>query len=226
MGSEMCIRDRDLVGVMGNDSLIEKEEEEKTRHWSTSLFRGSKRDSEELAEEIANGKRGISDNKTLRSNNNAKGGMNVDNSFSSEDIDVAKMFENEDMKTQKGSFEDEDDEEEEYWFHGISVSTQRARSEVLHARLQAAEGETERLRVNSNESRKKLVELIISAGITREELQPEIEDLREEIRKGRTGRRRSMETMDIPEEEGEERPFVYDGERIANLLHNLSLIHI
>ena len=210
----------DLVGVMGNDSLIEKEEEEKTRHWSTSLFRGSKRDSEELAEEIANGKRGISDNKTLRSNNNAKGGMNVDNSFSSEDIDVAKMFENEDMKTKKGSFEDEDDEEEEYWFHGISVSTQRARSEVLHARLQAAESETERLRVNSNESRKKLVELIISAGITREELQPEIEDLREEIRKGRTGRRRSMETMDIPEEEGEERPFVYDGERIANLLHN------
>tara|TARA_B100001540_G_C15795207_1_gene637320 strand:+ start:76 stop:2451 length:2376 start_codon:yes stop_codon:yes gene_type:complete len=205
---------------MGNDSLSEKEEEEKTRHWSTSLFRGSKRDSEELAEEIANGKRGISDNKTLRSNNNAKGGMNVDNSFSSEDIDVAKMFENEDMKTQKGSFEDEDDEEEEYWFHGISVSTQRARSEVLHARLQAAEGETERLRVNSNESRKKLVELIISAGITREELQPEIEDLREEIRKGRKGRRRSMETMDIPEEEGEERPFVYDGERIANLLHN------
>jgi hypothetical protein len=205
---------------MGNDSLIEKEEEEKTRHWSTSLFRGSKRDSEELAEEIANGKRGISDNKTLRSNNNAKGGMNVDNSFSSEDIDVAKMFENEDMKTKKGSFEDEDDEEEEYWFHGISVSTQRARSEVLHARLQAAESETERLRVNSNESRKKLVELIISAGITREELQPEIEDLREEIRKGRTGRRRSMETMDIPEEEGEERPFVYDGERIANLLHN------
>ena len=210
----------DLVGVMGNDSLIEKEEEEKTRHWSTSLFRGSKRDSEELAEEIANGKRGIRDNKTLRSNNNAKGGMNMDNSFSSEDIDVAKMFENEDMKTQKGSFEDEDDEEEEYWFHGISVSTQRARSEVLHARLQAAEGETERLRVNSNESRKKLVELIISAGITREELQPEIEDLREEIRKGRKGRRRSMETMDIPEEEGEERPFVYDGERIANLLHN------
>ena len=210
----------DLVGVMGNDSLIEKEEEEKTRHWSTSLFRGSKRDSEELAEEIANGKRGISDNKTLRSNNNAKGGMNVDNSFSSEDIDVAKMFENEDMKAQKGSFEHEDDEEEEYWFHGISVSTQRARSEVLHARLQAAESETERLRVNSNESRKKLVELIISAGITREELQPEIEDLREEIRKGRTGRRRSMETMDIPEEEGEERPFVYDGERIANLLHN------
>lgn len=64
------------------------------------------------------------------------------------------------------------------------------------------------------------MELIISAGITREELQPEIEDLREEIRKGRTGRRRSMETMDIPEEEGEERPFVYDGERIANLLHN------
>ena len=208
------------MGVMGNDSLSEKEEEEKTRHWSTSLFRGSKRDSEELAEEIANGKRGISDNKTLRSNNNAKGGMNVDNSFSSEDIDVAKMFENEDMKTKKGSFEDEDDEEEEYWFHGISVSTQRARSEVLHARLQAAESETERLRVNSNESRKKLVELIISAGITREELQPEIEDLREEIRKGRTGRRRSMETMDIPEEEGEERPFVYDGERIANLLHN------
>ena len=64
------------------------------------------------------------------------------------------------------------------------------------------------------------MELIISAGITREELQPEIEDLREEIRKGRKGRRRSMETMDIPEEEGEERPFVYDGERIANLLHN------
>ena len=29
-----------------------------------------------------------------------------------------------------------------------------------------------------------------------------------------------MEAMDVPEEEGEERPFVYDGERIANLLHN------
>ena len=26
--------------------------------------------------------------------------------------------------------------------------------------------------------------------------------------------------MDIQEEEGEERPFVYDSERISNLLHN------
>ena len=225
----------DLVDVMEDDSLVEEEEEEKTRHWSTSLFRGSKRDSEDLAKEIANVKRGGSggnsnsnSNKTLRSKNNGGGGIiNVDNSFSSEDIDVSKMFENEDTEnsggtdTAGGNFEDEDYEEEEYWFHGISVSTQRARSEVLHARLQAAEGETERLRENSNDSRKKLVELIISTGITREELQPEIEDLREEIRKGKKTRRtRSVETMDIQEEEGEERPFVYDSERISNLLHN------
>ena len=224
-----------LVEVMDDDSLVEEEEEEKTRHWSTSLFRGSKRDSEDLAEEIANAKRGenSNSNKILGLKNNifrASGGggsgliMNVDNSFSSEDIDVAKMFENEDTTTENGggndNFEDEDDEEEEYWFHGISVSTQRARSEVLHARLQAAEGETERLRENANESRKKLVELIISAGITREELQPEIEDLREEIRKGKkSGRTSSVETMEIQEEEGE-KPFVYDSERIANLLHN------
>ena len=65
------------------------------------------------------------------------------------------------------------------------------------------------------------MELIISTGITREELQPEIEDLKEEIRKGKKTRRtRSVETMDIQEEEGEERPFVYDSERISNLLHN------
>ena len=225
----------DLADVMEDDSLVEEEEEEKTRHWSTSLFRGSKRDSEDLAKEIANVKRGGSggnsnsnSNKTLRSKNNGGGGIiNVDNSFSLEDIDVSKMFENEDTEnsggtdTAGGNFEDEDYEEEEYWFHGISVSTQRARSEVLHARLQAAEGETERLRENSNDSRKKLVELIISTGITREELQPEIEDLREEIRKGKKTRRtRSVETMDIQEEEGEERPFVYDSERISNLLHN------
>ena len=225
----------DLVDVMEDDSLVEEEEEEKTRHWSTSLFRGSKRDSEDLAEEIANVKRGggggnsnSNSNKTLGSKNNGGGGIiNVDNSFSSEDIDVSKMFENEDTEnsggtdTAGGNFEDEDYEEEEYWFHGISVSTQRARSEVLHARLQAAEGETERLRENSNDSRKKLVELIISTGITREELQPEIEDLKEEIRKGKKTRRtRSVETMDIQEEEGEERPFVYDSERISNLLHN------
>jgi len=224
----------DLVEVMDDDSLVEEEEEEKTRHWSTSLFRGSKRDSEDLAEEIANAKRGenSNSNKILGLKNNifrASGGggsgriMNADNSFSSEDIDVAKMFENEDTTTENGggndNFEDEDDEEEEYWFHGISVSTQRARSEVLHARLQAAEGEAERLRENANESRKKLVELIISAGITREELQPEIEDLREEIRKGKkSGRTSSVETMEIQEEEGE-KPFVYDSERIANLLH-------
>ena len=62
----------DLVGVMGNDSLVRKRKR-KTRHWSTGCFEG-KRDSEELAEEIANGKRGISDNKASRSNN-AKGGM-------------------------------------------------------------------------------------------------------------------------------------------------------
>ena len=226
----------DLVDVMDDDSLVEEEEEEKTRHWSTSLFRGSKRDSEDLAEEIANVKRGgenSNSNKILGLKNTvfrASGGggsgriMKVDNSFSSEDIDVAKMFENEDTTTENGSendnFEDDDDEEEEYWFHGISVSTQRARSEVLHARLQAAEGETERLRENANESRKKLVELILSAGITREELQPEIEDLREEIRKGKkSGRTSSVETMEIQEEEGE-KLFVYDSERIANLLHN------
>jgi hypothetical protein len=220
----------DLVEVMDDDSLVEEEEEEKTRHWSTSLFRGSKRDSEDLAEEIANVKRGENSNRLKNTVFRASGGggsgriMNVDNSFSSEDIDVAKMFENEDTTTENGggndNFEDDDDEEEEYWFHGISVSTQRARSEVLHARLQAAEGETERLRENANESRKKLVELILSAGITREELQPEIEDLREEIRKGKkSGRTSSVETMEIQEEEGE-KLFVYDSERIANLLHN------
>jgi len=220
----------DLVEVMDDDSLVEEDEEEKTRHWSTSLFRGSKRDSEDLAEEIANVKRGENSNRLKNTVFRASGGggsgriMNVDNSFSSEDIDVAKMFENEDTTTENGggndNFEDDDDEEEEYWFHGISVSTQRARSEVLHARLQAAEGETERLRENANESRKKLVELILSAGITREELQPEIEDLREEIRKGKkSGRTSSVETMEIQEEEGE-KPFVYDSERIANLLHN------
>ena len=128
----------DLVDVMEDDSLVEEEEEEKTRHWSTSLFRGSKRDSEDLAEEIANVKRGggggnsnSNSNKTLGSKNNGGGGIiNVDNSFSSEDIDVSKMFENEDTEnsggtdTAGGNFEDEDYEEEEYWFHGISVSTQ------------------------------------------------------------------------------------------------------
>ena len=101
----------DLVDVMEDDSLVEEEEEEKTRHWSTSLFRGSKRDSEDLAEEIANVKRGggggnsnSNSNKTLGSKNNGGGGIiNVDNSFSSEDIDVSKMFENEDTENSGGT---------------------------------------------------------------------------------------------------------------------------
>ena len=101
----------DLVDVMEDDSLVEEEEEEKTRHWSTSLFRGSKRDSEDLAEEIAKVKRGggggnsdSNSNKTLGSKNNGGGGIiNVDNSFSSEDIDVSKMFENEDTENSGGT---------------------------------------------------------------------------------------------------------------------------
>ena len=126
-----------------------------------------------------------------------KSNTDDDGSFSSEDVGLTN----------------EEEDEEEWWFHGISVSTQRARSEVLDARLEAADGETERLRAIANLSRKTLVELIISAGITKEELQPEIEDLRKEIKKGR---RKSVESMEIDDNDAE--PFLYDSERISNLL--------
>ena len=68
----------------------------------------------------------------------AKGGMNVDNSFSSEDIDVAKMFENEDIEDPKSGFEDEDDEEEGKLVPSISVSTQSCDQRCYAARYPAA----------------------------------------------------------------------------------------